>query len=350
MKKKTSGTSVMAFVSLCFVLMAGTAISQTIAINSTGANAAASSILDVSSTTNGLLIPRMTTTQRNAISTPATGLMIWNTTDSSLNQYRGTSGWYSLQNTGSEWSVTGNAGTTAGANFIGTTDARALVVKTNNTSRINVSSAGITTIGDGTNQTSVEADGTITLQGSATVFKDLLVPVFSTSNSSSNPPSLGRTKDNGSGSQGVFTYYFSGSTEQELYFLVQMPHDWKEGSTIFPHVHWTANTTLGTTKVRWGLEYTWVNITGTLENTSIIYGEDLIAPVGTVTAYKHAITELAASTGIIATGKTLSSFIMCRIFRDATAGTDNYSGSAALLGIDFHMETDALGSRSAYSK
>ncbi len=350
MKKKTSGTSVMAFVSLCFVLMAGTAISQTIAINSTGANAAASSILDVSSTTNGMLIPRMTTTQRNAISTPATGLMIWNTTDSSLNQYRGTSGWYSLQNTGSEWSVTGNAGTTAGANFIGTTDARALVVKTNNTSRINVSSAGITTIGDGTNQTSIEADGTLTLQGNATVFNDLQVPVFSTSNGGTKPPTIARMITNGSGSQGVFTYFFDKSNEQELYFLVQMPHDWKEGSTIFPHVHWTANTSVGTTKVRWGLEYTWVNVTETLGNTTIIYGEDPIAPVGTVTAYKHAITELAVGTGIIATGKTLSSFIMCRIFRDANAGSDNYDNSAALLGIDFHMEIDALGSRSEYSK
>jgi len=350
MKKKSSGTTVRAFVSFCFVLLAGTAISQTMAINSTGANAAASSILDVSSTTNGLLIPRMTTAQSNAISSPATGLMVWNTTDSSLNQYRGTSGWYSLQNAGSEWNVTGNTETTAGTNFIGTTDVRALVIKTNNTSRINVSSAGITTIGDGTNQTSIEADGTLTLQANASVFNDLQVPVFSTSKGETKPPTIARLMNNGSGSQGVFTYFFDKSNEQELYFLVQMPHDWKEGSTIFPHVHWTANTSVGTNKVRWGLEYTWANITGTLENNSIIYGENPIAAVGTVTAYEHAITELGTGTGISATGKTLSSYIMCRIFRAADAGSDNYDNSAALLGIDFHIEIDALGSRSEYSK
>jgi hypothetical protein len=46
-----------------------------------GANAAnASSILDLTSTTKGLLLPRMTTTQVNAIVTPANGLLVYNTT------------------------------------------------------------------------------------------------------------------------------------------------------------------------------------------------------------------------------------------------------------------------------
>src|SRR5215475_6602944 len=39
----------------------------------------ASSLLEVKSTTKGILIPRMTLTQRNAIATPATGLLIYQT-------------------------------------------------------------------------------------------------------------------------------------------------------------------------------------------------------------------------------------------------------------------------------
>ena len=39
----------------------------------------ASSLLEVKSTTKGVLIPRMTITQRNAISLPATGLLIYQT-------------------------------------------------------------------------------------------------------------------------------------------------------------------------------------------------------------------------------------------------------------------------------
>ncbi len=54
----------------------------------------ASAILNLSSTTKGFLRPRLTTTQMNAISTPATGLSVFNTTDSVPYTYRGTrSGW-----------------------------------------------------------------------------------------------------------------------------------------------------------------------------------------------------------------------------------------------------------------
>lgn len=46
-------------------------------------------ILDVQSTTKGFLPPRMTETQRNAISSPPDGLIIYNTTDSDLNIFIG---------------------------------------------------------------------------------------------------------------------------------------------------------------------------------------------------------------------------------------------------------------------
>ena len=54
----------------------------------------ASAKLDITSTTQGLLPPRMTTTQRNAIALPATGLTIYNTTINAFQVYNGTT-WYS---------------------------------------------------------------------------------------------------------------------------------------------------------------------------------------------------------------------------------------------------------------
>ena len=58
---------------------------------------AGSSQLDVSSTTKGLLPPRMTTSQRDAISSPATGLQIYNTDNRAIETFSGTSGeWFSF--------------------------------------------------------------------------------------------------------------------------------------------------------------------------------------------------------------------------------------------------------------
>jgi uncharacterized protein (TIGR02145 family) len=53
--------------------------SQGVGVNETGNNPDASAILDASSTNKGFLPPRMTTLQRDAISNPATGLMVYNT-------------------------------------------------------------------------------------------------------------------------------------------------------------------------------------------------------------------------------------------------------------------------------
>jgi hypothetical protein len=56
-----------------------------------GRAAAASSILELYSKTQGFLPPRMTTTQKNAISSPAQGLMVFDTTLIKLCVYSGTS-------------------------------------------------------------------------------------------------------------------------------------------------------------------------------------------------------------------------------------------------------------------
>jgi hypothetical protein len=65
-----------------------TSIAQNVGIGTT--TPAASAQLDVSSTTKGFLPPRMDSTQRNAIASPATGLTIYNTTLKSVQVYNGT--------------------------------------------------------------------------------------------------------------------------------------------------------------------------------------------------------------------------------------------------------------------
>jgi len=74
-----------------FTVVAGSGV----AINPTGtASNAASAALTVTSTTKGILPPRMTTAQKNAIASPANGLVLFDTDLNSLQCYNGT--WNSL--------------------------------------------------------------------------------------------------------------------------------------------------------------------------------------------------------------------------------------------------------------
>lgn len=69
------------------------------------------------------------------------GAQIYLTSDSSKYDWTGFN-WFTYAKKGSDWSVKGNSGTTAGTNFIGTTDNVAFVIKTNNTERARFLSNG----------------------------------------------------------------------------------------------------------------------------------------------------------------------------------------------------------------
>lgn len=97
-----------AFAALTVATLSGTWLgAQGIGINTTTPDASAA--LDISSTTQGLLIPRMTEAERTAIPSPATGLLVYQTNN--------TTGLY--QYNGSAWSQVGGAAGLSGSGTIG---------------------------------------------------------------------------------------------------------------------------------------------------------------------------------------------------------------------------------------
>jgi uncharacterized protein (TIGR02145 family) len=80
-----------------FLIMTGltAALAAQVAINHDGSLPDASSMLEVNSNNKGFLPPRMNTTQRDAIDSPAEGLLIYNTTTNCLQWFNG-SLWFDL--------------------------------------------------------------------------------------------------------------------------------------------------------------------------------------------------------------------------------------------------------------
>lgn len=180
-------------------------------------------------------------------------------------------------------------------------------------------------------------------------YEDLTVPVTSSKSDGSRMPSFDFIRNNGENSHGVFTYWFDYEIEEELFFTVQLPHRWKEGTDIFPHIHWIPESDLKGTNVKWGMEYTWANVGGTFGNTKIIYSTKSVGSIDYIRAFQHIVTELETIPG---KGKMISSMLICRVFRDAEAEIpeDNYKGEAGILQIDFHYQVDGVGSHHLYTK
>ena len=145
------------FVSAAFLFILFTNVhsiaQQGVSINARGAAPDSNAILDVSSTTKGALFPRMTTSQRLAIDSPAIGLTVFDL-DKRTYWYYGGSEWVEMTTNKDEWTNEDNSNSranedwnTQGNNivagaFLGTTNNQPLLIKTNGTERMRVTGTG----------------------------------------------------------------------------------------------------------------------------------------------------------------------------------------------------------------
>ncbi len=253
--------------------------------------------------------------------------------------------WKSLSkyeaSTATGWSLTGNTGTAPGTNYVGTTDAQDLVLKTNNTSRVNITSAGVTTIGDitGVNNTKIEADGTLKFEGEAEVWDDLRVSM----DRGSDAAKMKEVWNNG-----PEIYFFNDGDVDGMSFVVQMPHSWKEGTFIYPHLHWLPSADATSKTVIWKLQYSWQNYDSSTPQLFPTFTTATNTVSGNFTKNTHLITSLTGGAGLDGLGKKISSILVCRIIRDGA--NDTYGDETGLLSLDIHFQIDTIGSRLEYVK
>ncbi|PHS05813.1 MAG: hypothetical protein COA88_11675 [Kordia sp.] len=122
-----------------FILLTAFPIFAQVGIGTTSPDP--SSILDITDTNRGFLTPRMTEAQRDAISSPATGLLIYQLDSTPGFYYYDGTVWTPISSGGGQaWELTGNVGTSPSTNLLGTTDAQDFVLGTNSTEVMRVGS------------------------------------------------------------------------------------------------------------------------------------------------------------------------------------------------------------------
>ena len=185
----------------------------------------------------------------------------------------------------------------------------------------------------------IDLSGRVSLAGTATVWKDLPPASISVGPGSSSPSF---TAYNGN----LRAYEFTGSGPvKELNMVFQMHHEYKEGSTIYPHVHLYVPNDVTGGGLKFGLEYTWANKDGIEGATTTI--------TKTVTISANAGNNgnyIIPFDGIVGTGMKISSLFSCRLFRDPSDVDDTFGSSVWLKSSDIHVECDTIGSNDEYIK
>jgi hypothetical protein len=130
---------------------------------------------------------------------------------------------------------------------------------------------------------------------------------------------------------------FSASAVNIIALQAQMPHNWKEGSIIVPHIHWSPTST-HTGNVLWRMEYKIASINGVYPGSWTTLN---VLDAGDGVADTH---QLASFGNVSMTGVTISAILLILISRIGNDGSDTYTGTAKLDEFDIHYQVDGFGS------
>ena len=185
-----------------------------------------------------------------------------------------------------------------------------------------------------TNSITIDSVNAVRLAGATTVWNDLVNYFYSAKLKFSSYPPFD--------SDSLY-YSFSvdtaGNDAQILSFVIQMPHNWKEGSTVYPHVHFKYETAVGTPVFL--LKYKWYALGGTTEKG---WKWVKMGTASATTDKTHQIVEYSA--GISGAGMGMSSIIVCEVYLYSTGGTPPVNAYQ----MDLHYEIDAMGSQTQTTK
>lgn len=177
--------------------------------------------------------------------------------------------------------------------------------------------------------------------GENVVWDDLRIPIGAMIlEAQGSPPSIGVFVGS------ISVLLFDPDADEEVFLTLQLPHSYKYGTKIIPHVHW-APTNNNTGNVIWGLEYQWRDIGQAFSGASTTV---TATQAGSGTTGEHQLASFGEVDGGAIAGNDLSSMVTARLFRDADNIADTYTGNAALLEFDIHFQIDVVGSRLELTK
>ena len=142
-------------------------------------------------------------------------------------------------------------------------------------------------------------------------------------------------------------WLFDAGGTETLFIIGQLPHLYKEGTSIRPHVHWVQE---NAGDVLWQLDYKWfnngeaypANFT-TIDTTDKAFDYSVNSP-------QIDICQISAFPEIDGTGMRASSIIVTKFSRIGGDASDTYTGDALMIEFDLHYLSDGHGTQLEYVK
>jgi hypothetical protein len=210
----------------------------------------------------------------------------------------------------------------------------------------------------------VATDESVSVSGDITV-DSVVTGDFTLSNTSFEDlrfPLTGRNIDTASGR--IDYNFYNGSVvfadnaryniAETVSFLIQLPHSWKEGTDLRPHIHWLQQSS---NMPNWLIAYKWyakaastVISTDWTGHTFSKYGDNAF------TYSTGVIHQLTGFSNIDATGKGFSDCLHICLWRDSGNDSGEFTGADPssldehVLEFDIHYEVDSFGTDEEFSQ
>lgn len=124
-----------------------------------------------------------------------------------------------------------------------------------------------------------------------------------------------------------------------IYIIAQMPHKYKEGSDIYPHLHWQQS---AATAVTWVMEYKWFGL-----GVAVPAAFTTLSSSSTIFTYTSGnLSQITAFTPIDGTGYGISSLLLVKLYRNDNVTT----GDVLAWDFDIHYQIDTIGSLGEFTK
>jgi len=148
-----------------------------------------------------------------------------------------------------------------------------------------------------------------------------------------------------SGSMGVKALAFPAGRVTEIDGSEQLPHEWVEGTTIYPHAHFMVESTEAG-NILFRFEYLWVDVNGVVGSNSIV----LSTTVANNTVERTHRLENIPNGGLDGAGHKISSIIQYCFARVGTDASDTYPGTVYISEFDIHALLNTMGSKTLTTK